>query len=119
MNQLGFPLLSIVLWLPTLGALLLLLVPREKITVQRGLALVVALAAFAASLPLYFMFDFSTTGFHRSALRLGVGLSSLFRQERACPGWRQAIGPTPQTGTSARFTPIRTSGSGSSHGSSR
>ena len=28
MNQLGFPLLSIVLWLPTLGALALLFVPR-------------------------------------------------------------------------------------------
>ena len=63
MNQLGFPLLSIVLWLPTLGALLLLFVPRENITAQRGLALVVALAAFAASLLLYFAFDFGVPGF--------------------------------------------------------
>jgi len=62
-NQLGFPLLSIVLWLPTLGALLLLFVPRDNIRAQRGLALVVALAAFAASLALYFAFDFSTPGF--------------------------------------------------------
>ena len=63
MNQLGFPLLSIVLWLPTLGALLLLFVPRDNIAAQRGLALVVALAAFAASLPLYFAFDFGAPGF--------------------------------------------------------
>lgn len=62
MNQLGFPLLSLVLWLPTLGALALLLVPREHIGAQRMLALVFALAALAASLPLYFAFD-AGTGF--------------------------------------------------------
>ncbi len=59
MNQLGFPLLSLVLWLPTLGALLLLFVPRENIGAQRMLAFVAALAAFAASLVLYFTFDAS------------------------------------------------------------
>ena len=58
-NQLGFPLLSLVLWLPTLGALLLLFVPRENIGAQRMLAFVAALAAFAASLVLYFTFDAS------------------------------------------------------------
>ncbi|MEO7908466.1 MAG: NADH-quinone oxidoreductase subunit M [Roseiflexaceae bacterium] len=63
MNQLGFPLLSIVLWLPTLGALLLLFVPRDNIRAQRGLALAAALAAFAASLQLYFAFDFNIPGF--------------------------------------------------------
>ena len=57
MNQLGFPLLSLVLWLPTLGALALLLVPRENLGAQRTLALLFALAALAASLPLYFAFD--------------------------------------------------------------
>ncbi|MFL5804243.1 MAG: NuoM family protein, partial [Roseiflexaceae bacterium] len=62
-NQLDFPLLSVVLWLPTIGALLLLLVPRDNITAQRGLALLVALAAFAASLPLYFTFNFTLPGF--------------------------------------------------------
>jgi NADH-quinone oxidoreductase subunit M len=60
-NQSG--LLSAVLWLPTIGALLLLLVPRENIAAQRGLALLAALATFAASLPLYFAFDFAQTGF--------------------------------------------------------
>jgi NADH-quinone oxidoreductase subunit M len=62
-NQLGFPLLSLVLWLPTIGALLLLLVPRDNLAAQRGLALLVALAAFAASLPLYFAFNFADPGF--------------------------------------------------------
>jgi NADH-quinone oxidoreductase subunit M len=62
-NQLGFPLLSVVLWLPTIGALLLLLIPRDNIAAQRGLALLIALATFAASLPLYFAFDFTQTGF--------------------------------------------------------
>ncbi|HET9224830.1 MAG TPA: NADH-quinone oxidoreductase subunit M [Roseiflexaceae bacterium] len=63
MNQLGFPLLSIVLWLPTIGALLLLLVPRDNLGAQRMLALLVALATFAASLPFYFAFDFTNAGF--------------------------------------------------------
>jgi NADH-quinone oxidoreductase subunit M len=62
-NQLGFPLLSIVLWLPTLGALLLLFVPRESIGAQRLLALAFALASFVASIGLYVGFDFSATGF--------------------------------------------------------
>jgi NADH-quinone oxidoreductase subunit M len=62
-NQLGFPLLSIVLWLPTIGALLLLLVPRDNLAAQRGLALLVALATFGASLPFYFAFDFANPGF--------------------------------------------------------
>ena len=57
MNQLGFPLLSLVLWLPTLGALALLFVPRESIGAQRMVALVFALASLAVSLPLYFLFD--------------------------------------------------------------
>ena len=63
MNQLGFPLLSLVLWLPTLGALALLFVPRDSIGTQRTVALAFALAALAVSLPLYFAFDASSKGF--------------------------------------------------------
>jgi NADH-quinone oxidoreductase subunit M len=63
LNQLGFPLLSLVLWLPTLGALLLLFVPRENIGAQRALSLVVALAAFVVSIGLYIYFDFGAPGF--------------------------------------------------------
>jgi NADH-quinone oxidoreductase subunit M len=62
-NQLGFPLLSLVLWLPTLGALLLLLVPRESIAAQRMVALLFALASFAVSIGLYLYFDFAAPGF--------------------------------------------------------
>lgn len=63
MNQLGFPLLSLVLWLPTLGALALLLVPRNNVAAQRMLAFGTALLTFLASLPLYSLFDFTTQGF--------------------------------------------------------
>jgi NADH-quinone oxidoreductase subunit M len=56
-NQLGFPLLSLVLWLPTIGALALPFVPRDNIGTQRLVALAVALATFVASLPLYFAFQ--------------------------------------------------------------
>jgi NADH-quinone oxidoreductase subunit M len=62
-DQLGFPLLSSVLWLPTIGALLLLFVPRESIAAQRTLALVFALAAFAASIGLYIFFEPGKSGF--------------------------------------------------------
>jgi NADH-quinone oxidoreductase subunit M len=59
----GFPLLSIVLWLPTLGALGLLLVPRRSIGAQRALALLVALATFVVSIRLYIFFAPSNAGF--------------------------------------------------------
>jgi NADH-quinone oxidoreductase subunit M len=62
-EQIGFPLLSLVLWLPTIGALALLLVPRERIAVQRALALFVALATFVASIFLYVFFTFAEPGF--------------------------------------------------------
>ncbi|MEN9938896.1 MAG: hypothetical protein RLZZ387_5475 [Chloroflexota bacterium] len=63
MNQIGFPLLSLVLWLPAAGALALMLVPRAQVQTQRWVALGFALAAFAASLPLYFLFDAGQGGF--------------------------------------------------------
>jgi NADH-quinone oxidoreductase subunit M len=59
----GFPLLSLVLWLPLIGSLLLLVVPRDNQVMQRGLALGVSLLTLVASLPLYFGFDFTQTGF--------------------------------------------------------
>src|SRR5579859_4261018 len=58
-NQLGFPLLSIVLWLPTLGAVLLLLLPRENETLARNLAIGTAILTLLAALPLAILFDFS------------------------------------------------------------
>jgi NADH-quinone oxidoreductase subunit M len=59
----GLPLLSIVLWLPTLGALALLLVPRGNIVAQRALALLVALATFVVSISLYIFFAPTNAGF--------------------------------------------------------
>ena len=63
MDLQGIPLLSIVLWLPTLGALGLLLVPRGSIVAQRALALLVALATFVVSIGLYVSFDPTNSGF--------------------------------------------------------
>ncbi len=57
MNQLDFPLLSLILWLPALGALGVALVPRAQVTTQRWSAMGVALAAFVLSLVLPFAFE--------------------------------------------------------------
>ncbi len=48
----GFPILSTVLWLPALGALLLLLVPRTADELARRVALGVSLVTFVVSLAL-------------------------------------------------------------------
>lgn len=45
MNQLGFPLLSLLLWLPAIGALALPIVPRENRSGQLAIALLASLAA--------------------------------------------------------------------------
>src|SRR5687768_731648 len=49
--------LSAVLFLPLLGALALILIPRRRSGLLMGAGLVIALATFAISLPLYFRFD--------------------------------------------------------------
>ncbi|MEI8166868.1 MAG: NADH-quinone oxidoreductase subunit M [Chloroflexales bacterium] len=64
----GFPLLSIVLWLPALGALLLLLVPRGAAELARRIALAVAVVTFLVSLPLVFGFQSSPTATPAAAL---------------------------------------------------
>lgn len=48
----SFPILSLVLWLPTLGALALLAVPRDNAELARRIALVVAVLTLLASLAL-------------------------------------------------------------------
>jgi NADH-quinone oxidoreductase subunit M len=60
--DLGFPLLSLVLWLPLLGALLVLLVPRSKPQIARNLTLGVSLLDLALALVLFFLFDPDRTG---------------------------------------------------------
>jgi NADH-quinone oxidoreductase subunit M len=59
MNQPGFPIVSLVLWLPALGALLLLLLPRNNDELARRIALGFAVATFLASLVLLFSFDYA------------------------------------------------------------
>jgi NADH-quinone oxidoreductase subunit M len=75
MAAVGFPLLSLVLWLPTLGALGMLLLPRERIGAARGAALGVSLLTFLISLLLVAGFD-STR-----AVAAGEGLALQFREE--------------------------------------
>ena len=59
-NILGFPILSLITFLPLMGAILLLFVRREQIRVIRNLALVSSLAAFVVSLWLPAHYDAST-----------------------------------------------------------
>jgi NADH-quinone oxidoreductase subunit M len=56
-------LLSVVTFLPAVGAVALALVPRRLDTVHRAGALGVALAAFVVSLPLWFRFDGDSADF--------------------------------------------------------
>lgn len=85
-----FPLLSLIIWLPVAGAVLLFLIPRRAEGLIKVLALVVALADLVVSLPLWFQFDRSFVGFqfvekHSWIKALGVhyflgvdGISVLF-----------------------------------------
>ena len=55
-----FPILSLLLWLPIAGGLLVLLAGRIAPATVRWLALLVALVSFAVSVPLWTQFDAST-----------------------------------------------------------
>ena len=59
-NVLGFPILSLVAYLPLMGAVLLLFVGRERIQAIRNLAFASSLASLAVSLLLPLNFDPST-----------------------------------------------------------
>src|SRR5262245_3018022 len=61
MNQLEFPLLSLILWLPALGALVLLLLPRENESLHRQTTLAFATLTFALSCILPFAFEYTPT----------------------------------------------------------
>jgi len=49
MDPSGFPLLSIILWLPTVGALVLMFLPREHVALQRQVALILSGFVFILS----------------------------------------------------------------------
>ena len=53
-------LLSVLTWLPILGGIVVMLVGDSRASVARWLALAVAIAALAASVPLYAGFDTTT-----------------------------------------------------------
>lgn len=57
MNQLGFPLLSLILWLPAAGALALLFVPRANAELARRISLATMVAGFLISLLLPLRFE--------------------------------------------------------------
>jgi NADH-quinone oxidoreductase subunit M len=61
-NAAGFPLLSLVLFTPLAGALVLLVVPRRREDLIRWIANLVALAGFLVSVPLWFWFDVQDPG---------------------------------------------------------
>ncbi len=90
MNSLGYPVLSTLIFLPIAGALLLGLISRQREGLIKAWALIVTLAVFAASLPVFFNFDRTTPkmqfvewrtwipAFHTDYL-VGVdGISALF-----------------------------------------
>ncbi|PMP73334.1 MAG: NADH:ubiquinone oxidoreductase subunit M, partial [Chloroflexus aggregans] len=57
MNQLGFPLLSLILWLPAAGALVLLFVPRANAELARRVSLATMVVVFLLSLLLPLRFE--------------------------------------------------------------
>jgi NADH-quinone oxidoreductase subunit M len=60
----GFPILSIVAYIPLLGALaIVFLIPKEKTRAIRAFATFVAALDFAVSLPLWFSFDRAKAGY--------------------------------------------------------
>ena len=57
------PLLSLMIWLPALGALVVLTLPRERVAAQRSVSMSAALLALAAALGVVFFFDPARAGF--------------------------------------------------------
>jgi len=62
MNQCSFPILSVLIFFPLLGGVLLLFVNRRHETFIKGFTLVFSLVEFALSLPLFFYFNEQTSG---------------------------------------------------------
>ena len=60
MTILGIPILSLLIFFPILGAVILLFINKENATVIRWLALIFAFVEFVFSLPLFFSFDSKT-----------------------------------------------------------
>ena len=63
MTSLGFPLLSLTLWLPLIGALVLLVLPREQSALQRNVAFGFSLAVLVGALLIAASFSVGVPGF--------------------------------------------------------
>ena len=56
-NVANFPLLSLILFMPLVGAAILVFVPKENGNLIRWIANIVAIAGFVVSLPLWFWYN--------------------------------------------------------------
>ncbi len=72
MNQLGVPLLSILLVLPVAGAILVALLPRGRESLVKWVALVTTLVVLVLSLALYFYFATGEPGFQFEEVRVWI-----------------------------------------------
>lgn len=63
MNALGLPILSTIIFLPVIGAVVLLFIPKEKSATIRWFTLILTLLIFVLSLPLYIGFESGRAGF--------------------------------------------------------
>ena len=57
----GFPILSFIIWLPIVGAFLVLASSRFAPSISKSIALLVSIISFIISIPLYLNFDFTTS----------------------------------------------------------
>ena len=82
MHVLGLPLLTIVIFFPLAGALLLLCIPKARVELLKRVALAISLVEFFVSLPLFVWFD------------EGVAGMQFVEQVPWIPGWgvRYAVG---------------------------
>jgi NADH-quinone oxidoreductase subunit M len=60
MQQLGYPILSTIIFLPIIGAIIISLINRKNNTAIKGIALIVSIVTFILSIPLFTNFDKST-----------------------------------------------------------
>ncbi len=61
MNSPNFPILSVITYLPLLGILVICLISSKRPDLIRWVAFIAAVVTFVVSVPLYFMFDSSTS----------------------------------------------------------
>ena len=65
----SWPLLSLIIWVPVVGAALVLAAGEKRPNLVRWLSLFVSLVTFALSIPLYSHFDLNTAGIQFQELR--------------------------------------------------